>query len=186
MVVGSEGDIQLCSRVPKLMTHWGPPVGDLLDTPLSNMCAKQFSNSNFNLQLLPKYQFFKKLPQNSHNHKNCNFFKYNCNFLDQLLLPYKFHRSSMTGILFSNFASSELLSYKNSLFPKGALCTKLHVPTQVLGWYMYIVWCFSIQALLSKWPQCDCRIIVTTHHGTSIYGTSSLAFLFKSSISLKC
>ena len=41
------------------------------------------------MQLLTKYQIVKKLPQISHIHKIV-IFKYNCNFLDQLLLPYKF------------------------------------------------------------------------------------------------
>ena len=56
-----------------------------------------------------KYWFFEKLPQISQIHKNCHSFKYNWNFQDQLLLPYKFHSSSMTEILSFNFASCELL-----------------------------------------------------------------------------
>ena len=43
--------------------------------------------------------------------KNCNFFKYNCILLDQLLLPCTFHGSSLRGMLFFNFASCELLKY---------------------------------------------------------------------------
>ena len=35
------------------------------------------------------------------------FLKYNWNFLDQLLLPYKFHGSDMWGIYFFIFASCE-------------------------------------------------------------------------------
>ena len=32
---GGGGDIlQLCSRAPKVMTHWAPWVGELQDTPL--------------------------------------------------------------------------------------------------------------------------------------------------------
>ena len=63
-------------------------------------------------ELLTKYKIFKKLPQISHTHKNCDFFKqaYNWNFFDQLLLPYKFYGSGMRGILFFNFASCELLN----------------------------------------------------------------------------
>ena len=49
----------------------------------------------FNKQLLTKYQIFKKLPQISHIHKNCNFFKYNWNCLNLLLLPYKFYGGDM-------------------------------------------------------------------------------------------
>ena len=47
------------------------------------------------MQLSTKYQIFKKLPQISHIHKNRNFLKYKCNFLDQLLLPYKFGAKDM-------------------------------------------------------------------------------------------
>ena len=45
----------------------------------------------------------------SHIHKD---FKYNWNFLEQLLLPYKFHGSRMGGILFFNFASCESLKLR--------------------------------------------------------------------------
>ena len=51
-----------------------------------------------------------KLPQISHIHKNHNFLKYNWNFLDQQLLPYKFHGSGMWGMYFFIFASCEPLS----------------------------------------------------------------------------
>ena len=51
-------------------------------------------------QLLTKYQIFTILPQISHFHKNRNFFKYICNFLDRLLYPYKFYGRDMSGILF--------------------------------------------------------------------------------------
>ena len=49
-----------------------------------------------------------KLSQISYTHKNCNF--YNWKFLDQMLLPYKFYGSGMSGIYFSNFASCEPLN----------------------------------------------------------------------------
>ena len=57
--------------------------------------AKEFSDSNFNEAVIEKYQFFTKLPQIPHIHINRNFFKYICNFLDQLLHPYKFHGRDM-------------------------------------------------------------------------------------------
>ena len=48
-------------------------------------------------QLLTKYQTFTKLPHISRIHKNLFFFfsKFSWNFLDQLLLPYKFYGRSM-------------------------------------------------------------------------------------------
>ena len=43
-----------------------------------------------------------KLPKNSHRpiHKNGNIFKYNYNFVDQLLLPYKLYGREMMGTTF--------------------------------------------------------------------------------------
>ena len=52
---------------------------------------------------MAKYRIFKKSPQISHIHKKSLFFKYNCIFLDQLLLLYKVHGSSMRGLLFFQF-----------------------------------------------------------------------------------
>ena len=51
---------------------------------------KDFKIGTLIKQLLTKYQKFTKLPQISHIHKNHNL-KYIWNFLDQLLLPYKFY-----------------------------------------------------------------------------------------------
>ena len=53
---------------------------------------------------------FQEIAPNIRYSQNRNFFKYNCNSLDQLLLPYEFHGSSMRGILFFSFASCEPLS----------------------------------------------------------------------------
>ena len=58
-------------------------------------------------QLLTKYQIFMKLPQIPHIHINRNFSSIFVTFLDQLLHPYKFHGSDMSGILFFIFASCE-------------------------------------------------------------------------------
>ena len=52
--------------------------------------------------------FFKKLPQISYIHKN-HILKYNWNFLDQLLLPYKSYGSGMSRIHFFIFVSCEPL-----------------------------------------------------------------------------
>ena len=60
-------------------------------------------------QLLAKYQIFMKLPKIPHIHINSHVF---ATFeIDQLLHPYKFHGSGMSGILIFIFASSEPLSF---------------------------------------------------------------------------
>ena len=76
---------------------------------MCHTCAKEFLIWASIKQLLTKYQVFTILPQISHFHKNRNFFKYFCNFLDQLLHPYKFYGRGMSGILFFIFASCEPL-----------------------------------------------------------------------------
>ena len=60
--------------------------------------------------LLVKYRFFKKSPQISHIHKMRNLSSIIVIFLEQLLLPYKFHGNSMRRILFFNFDSCEPLN----------------------------------------------------------------------------
>ena len=70
-------------------------------------------------QLWTKYQISTMLPQISHFHKNRNFSKYICNFLDQLLHPYKLYGRDMSGILFFIFASCEpLRSVKWAYLPE--------------------------------------------------------------------
>ena len=64
---------------------------------------------------MTKYQIFTILPQISHFHKFLNFFKYICNFLDQLLHHYKFYVRDMSGILFFIFASCEPLKMTEKL-----------------------------------------------------------------------
>ena len=64
--------------------------------------------------LLAKCWFFKKLPLISHIHQNCNFLVSLEFFrigIDQLLLLYKFHVSSMREILLFNSASCEPLNH---------------------------------------------------------------------------
>ena len=72
---------------------------------------KNFQIRASSKELLTKYQIFTKLPQIPHIHINRIFFKYICNFLDQLLHPYKFYGRDMSGILFFIFASCEPLSW---------------------------------------------------------------------------
>ena len=61
-------------------------------------------------QLLKKYQIFTILPQISQFHKNRKFSSTFANFLDQLLHPYKFHGSDISGILLFIYASCEPLN----------------------------------------------------------------------------
>ena len=69
------------------------------------MCKRIFKIQALIKQLLTKYQIFMILPQISYFHKYRNFSSIFCNFLDQLLHPYKFHGRDMSGILFFIFAS---------------------------------------------------------------------------------
>ena len=94
------------------------------------MCEKEFADSNFKLKSYwqnidfssncPKFHIFTKI---------VIFFKYNCNVLDQLLVPYKFHGSSMRGILFFNFASSEPLTFVYGL----PMIERRHFTSWILG-----------------------------------------------------
>ena len=54
---------------------------------------------------------YKIAPNFTYSHKSW-FFKYNWNFLDQLLLPYKFYGIGMWGVLFFIFASCEPLKMR--------------------------------------------------------------------------
>ena len=60
---------------------------------MSKMCEREFSDSNFDLEDIGKISIFQEIAPNFT-------FKHNYDFLDQLPLPYKFHGSSMRGILF--------------------------------------------------------------------------------------
>ena len=71
---------------------------------------KNFLNQASIKQLLTKYQIFTILPQISPFRKYRKYFKYICNFLGQLLHPYKFYGRDMSGILFFIFASCEPLT----------------------------------------------------------------------------
>ena len=71
--------------------------------------AKEFLNSSFNEAVIDKISNFHDIAPNfTFSHKSY-FFKYICNFLDQLLHPYKFYSRNMSGILFFIFASCEPL-----------------------------------------------------------------------------
>ena len=76
------------------------------------MYAQEFTVSNFIQAVIGKISIFQEIAPNSIYSQKLQFPNYNWNFLDQLLLPYKFHGSSMRGILFFffNFASCEPLT----------------------------------------------------------------------------
>ena len=74
------------------------------------MCKRIFLIRALIQQLLTKYQIFTILPKISHFHKYRNFSSIFCDFLDQLLHPYKFYGRDMSGILFFIFASCEPLT----------------------------------------------------------------------------
>ena len=62
--------------------------------------SSYWQNINFS-RYCPKFHIFTKIV----------IFKYICNFLAQLLHPYKLYGRNMSGILFFIFASCEPLSY---------------------------------------------------------------------------
>ena len=64
---------------------------------MSKMYAKEFSDSNIKQAVIGKILFFQEITP------NFTFTRI------VILLPYQFHGSSMTGILFYNFASCEPL-----------------------------------------------------------------------------
>ena len=79
---------------------------------MCHTCAKEFFLIRALIkQLLTEYQIFTILPQISHFHKYRNFSSIFATFLNQLLHPYKFYGSDMSGILFFIFASCEPLSF---------------------------------------------------------------------------
>ena len=79
---------------------------------MCHMCAKEFLNLSINWAVI-----FTILPQISEFHKTRNFSSIIiCNFLDQLLHPYKFNGRDMAEILFFIFASCEPLSRKAFIY----------------------------------------------------------------------
>ena len=75
---------------------------------MSHLCKRIF---RFELELSSYWQNIQVSPNCPKflSHKS-KFFKYICNFLDQLLHPYIFHVRDMSGILFFIFASCEPLT----------------------------------------------------------------------------
>ena len=95
------------------------------------MC-KRILDLNFNWSVTNKISNFHEIAPNSHIHK-LQFFMHNWKLIDQLLLPYKFHGSGISGLYFSilpiyskssvlqyppplNLQISEALSWANSLY----------------------------------------------------------------------
>ena len=78
---------------------------------MCHTCAKEFLNSSFNEAVIDKISNFRDFAPNFTFSQKSYFLKYICNFLDQLLHPYKFYGRDMSGILFFIFASCEPLSF---------------------------------------------------------------------------
>ena len=95
---------------------------------MCHICAKELLDSNFNEAVICKISIFNEIDPNFTYSQKLYFFKYNWNFLDQPLLPYKFHGSDMWGMYFFIFANCEplsdnivikIFSFQKHCFPKG-------------------------------------------------------------------
>ena len=60
-----------------------------------HICAKGFLDTNFNQAVIDKISIFHEIAPNYTYSQKSLLLKYNRNFLDQLLLPYKFHGKDM-------------------------------------------------------------------------------------------
>ena len=76
---------------------------------MCHTCAKEYLDSNFDYSVIDKISNFHEIAPNSTYSLKSYFFKYICNFIDQLLHPYKFHGRYMSGMLIFIFASCEPL-----------------------------------------------------------------------------
>ena len=79
----------------------------LVDITLCHICAKELLDSNFNEAVTYKISNLLKIAPNFTYPQKSLFLKYNWNFLDQPLFPYKFYGWDMRGIYFLIFASCE-------------------------------------------------------------------------------
>ena len=79
---------------------------------MCHTCEKEFLNSSFNQAVIDKISNFHDIAPNFTFSQKSQFFKYICNFLDQLLHPYKIYGRGMLGILFFIFASCEPLTFQ--------------------------------------------------------------------------
>ena len=77
---------------------------------MCHVCAKGYLDSNFNQAVIAKISIFHEIAPNFTYSQKSLFFKYNWNFFDQLLLPYKFYGRDTVGMLFFIFASCEPLT----------------------------------------------------------------------------
>ena len=89
---------------------------------MSNICAKEFSDSNFNEAVIGKISIFQEIASD-------------WNFLDQLLLLYKFHSSSKRGISFSILSVVHKL-LKSSYLNICDIQHKIQIHTVLLFEYM--------------------------------------------------
>ena len=77
---------------------------------MCHACGKEFSDSNFNQAIIDKISNFREIAPNFTYSQKLQLFKYICNFLDQLLHPYKSYGRDMSEILFFIFDSCEPLN----------------------------------------------------------------------------
>ena len=91
--------------------------------------AKEFLNSSFNWAVIDKISDFHDFAPNFTISQISKFFKYFCNFLDQLLHPYKFHGRDMSGILFFIFASCHPLMHVKLKVRAKSFAVKYHTCT---------------------------------------------------------
>ena len=83
---------------------------------MCHIFAKGCLDSNFNQAVIDKISNFQEIaPRLTYSQKSY-IFKYDCNFLDQLILPYEFYGRGMLGIYFFIFASCEPLKGETMLF----------------------------------------------------------------------
>ena len=99
---------------------------------MCHTCAKEF----FKIQAFSYWQNikFSRYCPKFHIFTNIVIFKYFCNFLDQLLHPYKFHGRDMSGILFFIFANCHPLMYMIKTF----------------ALFMLILWCTKTQNVFKE------------------------------------
>ena len=96
------------------------------------MSKRTVLNSNFNQAVICKISIFNEIALNFTYSQKSQFFKYNWKFLDQPLLPYKFHGSDMSGMYFLIFASCEPLIRSFNLFLQFLLNFSVYFPLLII------------------------------------------------------
>ena len=104
------------------------------------MCKREFSISNFKLRSYWQNIDFSRNCPEFYIITKIKIFKYNCNFLDQLLLPYDFHGNSMRGIILFSFASGEPLTSGNLMFHRNKGLMRLTLGNLLIKKLLKIIW----------------------------------------------